>query len=446
MNTIKFKITNKIKNKIKIINNEEANLKKQKDFFTKKKTNFWFFFIPILIIVLANIGLLIATSWYSIDFKIAEVISKGLSTEFGKYWSRGYGYSGNTELIAVMMIYIALLFESIFLKKIAQKKLWWKENYWIVNIYYLAAIIGFLAFSISRVTWIALRNGTFGPGIDTALLDSIKYRVTGGIVAIIYQTIILGFGFYYVRYKLAKTNRLLTEHLWFKSAKVLTFFVFGYIIVLILKGTMNRVYYFNTIFGDLFEAFGKKHPELVQKYLETPHSGIGLGYGAPPPGELGGFNNNIPPELQYPWWKSSLPLRYDPNMPHYKNPWQLAFPSGHMNATCGVGSLLYIFYKKNNKGKANWWIKTFFIIWIIHFLSMNFALVMERMHWMSDTAFTIILTSIIAIIVNFVMNKLFAKKLNLLKTNKQELLPTPAPLISSPKKVNIIKNEKYKLF
>jgi len=65
---------------------------------------------------------------------------------------------------------------------------------------------------------------------------------------------------------------------------------------------------------------------------------------------------------------------------------------------------------------------------------------------MSDTAFTIILTSIIAIIVNSVMNKLFAKKLNLLKTNKQELLPAPAPLISSPKKVNIIKNEKYKLF
>jgi len=40
VNTIKFKITNKIKNKIKIINNEEANLKKQKDFFTKKKTSF----------------------------------------------------------------------------------------------------------------------------------------------------------------------------------------------------------------------------------------------------------------------------------------------------------------------------------------------------------------------------------------------------------------------
>jgi len=61
---------------------------------------------------------------------------------------------------------------------------------------------------------------------------------------------------------------------------------------------MNRVYYFNTIFGDLFE----KAPDKLKNYYYThPHSGIGLGYGAPPPGELvGGFNNNIPPELQYP--------------------------------------------------------------------------------------------------------------------------------------------------
>ncbi len=383
-------------------------------FFTKKKSNFWFFFIPIAIIIAINIGLLIATSWYSIDYKIAEEISKGLSTEFGKYWSRGYGYSGNTELIVVMMIYIAVLFETIFLTKIAQKKNKWKENYWIVNIYYIAAVIGFLAFSISRVTWIAFKTGAFGPGIDTALLDSIKYRVTGGIVAIIYQTIILGFGLYYVRYKLVKTNRLLTEHLWLKSIKVLGFFIFGYIIVLVLKGTMNRIYYFNTIFGDLFE---KAPGKLKDYYNHHQHSGIGLGYGAP------SFNGNIPPELRYPWWKSSLPLRYNPNMPYYKNPWELAFPSGHMNATCGVGSLIYLFYKKDNNGKTNWKFKFCFIIWIIHFLSMNFALVMERMHWMSDTSFTIIITGIIAVMVHFSFNKIFAKKLNLLKNKNYELLP-----------------------
>lgn len=400
--------------------------------FTKKKSNFWFFFLPIAIIIVANIGLLIATSWYSIDYKIAEEISKGLTTEFGKYWSRGYGYSGNTELIVVMMIYIAILFETVFLTKISQKKSKWKENYWIVNIYYLAAILGFLGFSISRVIWIATNVGFFGPGIDTALLDSIKYRVTGGIVAIIYQTILLGFGLYYIRYKLVKTNRLLQEHLWLKSVKVLAFFIFGYIIVLILKGTMNRIYYFNTIFGDLFD---KLDPDLKKYYLDhAPHSGIGLGYN-----DNSDFTSNIPPELRYPWWKSSLPLRYNPNMPFFKSPWEQAFPSGHMNATCGVGSLIYLFYKKNN-GKINWKVKVCFIIFIIHFLSMNFALVMERMHWMSDTAFTIILTGIIAVIVHFSVNKIFAKKLNTLKNEKYELLP--APIGSSQNK---IKNQKYEL-
>lgn len=409
------------KEKIKIIFSSIWNRKEKKTTlisFMKKKSNFWFFFIPIALIIIINIGLLIATSWYSIDYKIAEEISKGLNTEFGKYWSRGYGYSGNTELIVVLMIYIALLFETLFLTKISQKKSKWKENYWIVNIYYLAAIIGFLAFSISRVSWLATKTGAFGPGIDTALIDSIKYRVTGGIVAIIYQTIILGFGLYYIRYKLVKTNRLLTEHLWFKAVKVIGFFIFGYIIVLILKGTMNRIYYFNTIFGDLFA----KAPQKLQDYfLAHHHSGVGLGYGYSP--WKGGSRSNIPLEFQYPWWKSSLSLKTNPNMPYYNSPWELAFPSGHMNATCGVGSLIYLFYQKNNRGKGNWKVKTFFIIWIIHFLSMNFALIMERMHWMSDTAFTIILTGAIAIIVNYAFNKIFAKKLILLENKKYELLP-----------------------
>lgn len=385
-------------------------------FFTKKKSSFWFFLIPIIIIIGANIGILIATSWYSIDYKIAEEIAKGLNTEFGKYWSRGYGYSGNTELIVVMLIYIGILFETIFLTKIAQKRSMWRENYWIVNIYYLAAIFGFLAFSISRITWIATKVGAFGPGIDTDLLASIKYRVTGGIVAIIYQTILLGFGFYYLRFKLVKTKRLLTEHLWLKSVKVLAFFVLGYIIVVILKGTMNRIYYFNTIFGDLFEKIPDK---LKNYYLDNcKFSGVGLGYG-----QDSHFTNNIPDYLRFPWWKSSLSLKSNPDMPYYKNPWELAFPSGHMNATCGVGSLIYLFYKKNNYGKANWKVKFCFILWIIHFLSMNFALVMEMRHWMSDTAFTIILTGIIAVIVHFAFNKIFAKKLNLLKNKKYELLP-----------------------
>lgn len=372
-------------------------MKKKQLSFIKKKSNFWVFFSLSAIIVATNIGLLIATSWYSIDYKIAEEISKGLTTEFGKYWTRFYDAAGRTELITVIMIYIAILFETVFLTKISQKKDKWKKNYWIVNGYYIVVIVGWFLFNTIKITLTAIGTSVFGKGIDFVLLDSIKYLVTGGIIAFAYQTVILFLGLYYVRYKLVKTNRILKEQYWLKSIKVFTFFILCYIVIIIpLKGTMSRLYYFNAIFGDLFEKLPK---DLQDNYLA---SGARLGYG---PNHI----NNIPDYLQYPWWKSSLPLKSDPNMPYYSLPWLYAFPSGHMNAFFGGGALILLFFKNKNNEKINWKIKICFIIWLIHLLSMNFALIMERMHWISDTAFSIIILSLMALIVHFSINKIFAK-------------------------------------
>ncbi|MGL5268357.1 MAG: phosphatase PAP2 family protein [Spiroplasma sp.] len=369
-------------------------------FFVKKKFNFWFFFVPLLVITLINSGLLIATGWYFIDYKIAEEFAKGLTNEFGKYWSLFYDQLGNTELIMIIIIYLTILLETWFLTKISQKNNKYQTNYWIVNTFYFIIAIVWITGNIIDIILLANKDTGFGKGIDFVLLDDIKYKLITRIIAFFYQSILLTLGLYYIRYHLVKQNRILKEQFWLQAVKVLSFLIITYIVIIILKRITTRTYYYNAIFGDLI----KEHPHLLQHYL---NSGYQYGY------DNGkGFISNIPWDLQYPWWKSNLfLLQSNPAMPRFYLPWEYAFPSGHINACYGIGSIILLFLKNKNNDRVNWKIKVGFIIWLIHILSMNFALVVERLHWMSDIAFTFIFSTLMIIVVHFSVNKIFAKKI-----------------------------------
>lgn len=376
------------------MNNNKIN------FFIKKKSSFWFFFIPLAIILLVSIVLFVVTSWYFIDYKIAEVFANGLKAEFGKYWSRLYDQIGNTELIIVIIIYLTILLETWFLIKISQKNNSFKKKYWIIDTYYIVVITGWIIFNIINLILITKQDNGFGRGIDFILIDDIKYQLTGAIIAFTYQTILLSLCLYYIRFQLVKTNRLIKEQYWLKATKAVIFLIITYIVIIILKGTTSRLYYYNAIFGDLI----KTRPDLLETYL---NSGFRYGYN----NGNGEFIENIPWNLQYPWWKPSLALKSNPNMPIFNLPWKYAFPSGHINATYGTGSLILLFLKNKNNQKVNWKIKILFIIWLIHLWSMNFALIVERFHWMSDLAFTFIFSTLMILVVHFVTNKIFAKKI-----------------------------------
>lgn len=370
------------------------------NFFVKKDSNFWFFFIPLLIIVLISIILLIATGWYFIDYKISEIFAKALKIEFAKYWSRFYDQVGNTELIAISLIYLTILLETWFLIKIIKKNNNFKKKYWIINSYYIVIIIGWIILNIINIIILANKNTGFGKGIDFVFIDDIKYRLTGAILAFLFQTILLILGLYYIRYHLVKTKQILKEQYWIKAIKAFSFLLSTYIIIIILKGTTNRLYFYNATFGDLL----KSRPDLLETYQ---NSGFKYGYNAG-----SGFIENVPWELQYPWWKSNLSLKLNNfNIPKFNLPWEYAFPSGHINATYYSGFGILLFLKNKNNTKVDWKVKLLFIIWLIHVLSMNFALIVERFHWISDTAFTFIFSSLMMVVIHFSVNKIFYKKI-----------------------------------
>lgn len=374
------------------------NEKKQINFFLKKNSSRWFFWIPIATVIILSIGVLIATSWYSVDYKIAVELVKALQTELGKYWSRFYETLGLTELFILIIIYITILLETWFLTNISKNKLKFKKNYWIVDSFYIVVLVIWVCANITHLFSIPNTNYGFGKGIDRILIDDIKYMLTGTSVAFCFQTLLLCLGLYYVRYHLVKKDRLLKEQFWLKSIKGLSFAGITYIIIVILKGTTAHLYYYNVIFGDLISS----HPDLLEAYK---NSGAQFGFGADHTG-------NIPWELQYPWWKPNLGLiQSNPAMPRFNMPWDYAFPSGHINATFITGSGILLFLKNKDNGKVNWKIKVIFALWLTHVLSMNFALIVQRFHWISDTAFTFIFSGLMIFAINITVNKIFAKQI-----------------------------------
>ncbi|AHF58069.1 phosphatase PAP2 family protein [Spiroplasma eriocheiris] len=370
------------------------------NFFTNKNSHWYFFAIPLLIIFVINLGLLIASAWYGVDYQIAAVLAGGLNNEFGKYWALFYNQLGNTELFVVLLIYLAILLETLFLVKIKRNKIKFKNNYWIVNSYYIIVGLGWVIGNSLTIAFIPTTDEGFGFGIDYILLDSMKYRLTGSILAFIYQTVLLGLGLYYVRFKLVKTNRILTEQAWIKAVKGVSFLIITYLVVAILKGSTQRTYYYNAIFGDLIRA----HPDLLSHYLQQSEFKYGYNLGS-------GYVDNIPWEYQYPWWKPTS-LIDNPNMPVFNLPWEYAFPSGHINATFCSGALIILFLKNSDNKEVNWKVKGLFVIWLIHIISINFALIVERMHWISDTAFTFVFSILMILAVHFGVNKIFKNHLN----------------------------------
>lgn len=375
------------------------NEKKQINFFIKKNSSRWFFWMPIATVIILSFGVLIATCWYSVDYQIAEELAKALQTEFGKYWSRFYETLGLTELFILIIVYITILLETWFLTNIAKNKAKFKKNYWIVDSYYLIVLIIWFGGNLTHLMLIPNTDYGFGKGIDYILIDDIKYMLTGASVAFCLQSILLCLGLYYVRYQLVKKDRLLKEQFWLKAIKGLSFAAITYIVIVILKGTTAHLYYYNAIFGDLYQNL----PDNIKNAYQN--SGAQFGFG---PEHTG----NIPWKWQYPWWKPNLGLiQANSDMPRFAMPWDYAFPSGHINATFITGSGVLLFLKNRDNHKVNWKVKVVFAIWFAHVLSMNFALIVQRFHWISDTAFTFIFSGLMIFGINITVNKIFAKQI-----------------------------------
>ncbi|WP_157755782.1 phosphatase PAP2 family protein [Mesoplasma lactucae] len=351
--------------------------------------------LPLIIICGLSLGAFIATSWWSVDLKSAEVFSKAMKYEVFKYWSQYYSVLGNTELVVVMFLLIMILVETFFKYKSEKhpNSKWRRQKEgWLWTIYGIFIAI-WLFYNIWECVGFNTLDKGFGPGFDNEIMDSTKYKQYGKIVAIVIQTAILGFGIWWVHCKMTRKQDFWFQEYWVDAIKALFFFALTYLIIAVLKWMFGRVYYYNVDFGNLYQELGQRTGEYRPGHLYSDAYNWYANQDARKWGFYDPTSNHWDANGtgEYPWWKLNGFFVRPEDSPQFALPVNYAFPSGHVNATYCVLAVFFLLLGRKRHRTFGKLMKTFTIICLLHLLSMNFAVVVMRWHWFSDTSFTNIL-------------------------------------------------------
>ncbi|KKW61837.1 phosphatase PAP2 family protein [Mycoplasma capricolum] len=344
---------------------------------------------PVSILIILFVGFLflisligfIFTSFYTIDLKLAIFFEKDFEYEIVRYWSIFYDILGTTELIVFILFNIMVLIESWFLFKNKTKKdNFWKKNKWILKLVYITVYIMFLVIKCITTYFKFNADNGFGYGGDAIYLLSSKYRNICLIVSLIIHCIGLFVGFYIIHYKFKNDPSYLVDKYWIQAVKILFIVLISYTILVLLKGMTSRPYYYNIIYGDLLKQVKLNgHNDWVDHYLNQSTFKHGFNIGDSK------YANNIPGE--WPWYRiNGCLFRPDKNLVQFKHWFDWAFPSGHIGATLIVGCTFFYFLTNNQKLTP---LKiTLLGLYFLHLVSMSFAIVVNRGHWVSDVTFT----------------------------------------------------------
>lgn len=374
--------------------------------FKKRTPAFKFLFFPMLILGLLALSIFVASSFWKYDFAWAEFFSRGMKYSVVKFWTQLYLVIGNTELLVPLFVLIMILVESIFKKQIEKKSDgFFSRCRWIVLVLYGLIIGLWLGFNIYEIVSYNWANEGFGPGINKWTFNSLRTRQIAKILIFLFQTSFLIFGSYYVHFTLINKKQFWKQEYWIDTIKALTFFALTYILVAFLKGLLSRPYYYNVIFGDLLNDLTERgRDDLVEAYKSQNLYQYGFNHGdlTEP---INGWISNI--DGKWPWYRANGYFNPLPGMPRFDSPINYAFPSGHVNATYCMASTLFLVLGKNRK--FNWIHKLLLGLFLIHVLSMTFALLTMRGHWVSDLTFTHVWALMMFPIVNLIVNKIMQK-------------------------------------
>lgn len=375
----------------------------------KDKKMFRFIFIPGAIVFILSLSAFIYASPWENDLELAKIFEKALSYEVWKYWSQYYLMAGNMDLSVLFLLLGSILLQTHFqYMRIKKPASWYSNQHWLTkSIIIFAGTAWLSAWAYELCTLFFADNG-IGLGNDIEIFDSIKYKIVGKLVASSYELPFLFFIMFYMIVRFPKRKDIFEQEYWIDAIKGLMFVFLNYFIIVFLKVLFGRPYYYNIFFGDFYSKFSE---DWKQSYLNS-----GLRFGSFD--ELtNGYTSNINGE--WPWWKVNAFFLRDNNSFAGRSFFDYAFPSGHVVSAFTNGTFIYLLVGKNKKRKlSNYKIILMYII-TLHAISMNFATVVMRGHYITDTSFSICLCLVSIPIINRLVDKNVWKFVNKSRMKRQ---------------------------
>ncbi|AHI53310.1 phosphatase PAP2 family protein [Spiroplasma culicicola] len=360
-----------------------------------KRTNLVFLFIPCLILfAFAFIGFVICSPW-AMELKASQFFEKGLNYEWLKYVTQFYSRSGNTDLIMVLAFFVMILIiyhHNYY--KVYKSGSWYANHKWPVWTIFIGFCIIWFSYNLYQLVSMFYKDKGFGIGIDNELIDSYKYKIVGQIISMLYQYPILFWGTWYIGTKLEKKKDFFYQGYWVDALKGILYFATVYLTVILMKIFMGRPYYFNIIFGDLYS---KLSPEMQNHYLAS-----GQRFG-----DYDVLTNSWTANMDgdWPWWRVNNFLMRDENSYNPGHFFDYSFPSGHVVSSFCTTSIMMLFINPNKNRNITGPKATALYLLVLNAILMNFATVIMRWHFVTDTMFSIIISILYFIMAWFVIEK-----------------------------------------
>ncbi|AOG61008.1 hypothetical protein SHELI_v1c10610 [Spiroplasma helicoides] len=369
-----------------------------------------FLYIPGAIFFVLSLTIFCAASAY--DWDIQVFLAQAIQYKAAKAWVLFMDMWGVFQFLPVLILFLGVIWETSFVYfQKYWKKDFFRNNEWVVNLYYLAAFTLYVATTFIWLDDAINSDQGFGVGNDALIVDSNEYKIYAIILVKIFELIALIAITYYLRFKFSKREDIFVQEYWVDSLKGIFYISASYIIVILMKNSFGRPYYYSTIFNEILNT------EVAAKgWTYNPDV---LTWGG---GQFGVDN------VEYKnWWEPNDFLnnlenwfKGDVEKTQTNAWWNVDFPSGHTTSTFCVLTVMYLFINPNKERKLNKRKIAFIYIWIFVVLtSMKFALVVYRSHWWTDVEFSTFFGIFMFPFSSMVMNRMLRYFINHFKTKNK---------------------------
>jgi membrane-associated phospholipid phosphatase len=200
------------------------------------------------------------------------------------------------------------------------------------------------------------------------------------------------------RFKISKDMRLLENRFWKQGIKTAIIFVASYLTIFFFKHFFGRPFPFSTVMTvDPGYGNGTSIMDELGHYADGQDFTLGQWSRAD----------------YYEWWEPNHVLE---NLKYWfalppednlrnDNWWNMDFPSGHTTAATIIATMNLLFFYDGRTKKLRWWEKGSIIISVLAVISMAFAMVCYRFHWVTDVAFSFFMAILWWMMAEYIVSK-----------------------------------------
>lgn len=362
------------------------------NFKTKRQLNF--IQIGLIFTLVTSTIIFVFSSFY--DLQIAEFFARGFDNIAAKIWIVAMDEMGNHVFEPVIFIIFAIWWETFVMYQMRHaKNQFFNKHVWARYIYYIVCfVLVAIIIYFQTVARFANYDDGFGKYNDPKLEESISFRHWAYAGVRVFQISAMIGATIWFRTKFIKRTDVFTQEYYLDAVKSLFYMFSLALMVLIIKWSFGRTYYYNTIFESILTKLEAKgwvyNPEVVK-------------WGTGADGSL-----NAP---YFDWWD---PNDFLNNLKYWFGPgefqsdnawWNRAFPSGHTCATFSAFGIWFCFLGENKGRQVTKKKIVAFIGCFILINSLKYSLLVYRFHWISDLEFSTVYSIIMIPVINYFVNK-----------------------------------------